>query len=175
MPENLAVKEPKMRVCTTKRFILISAETCRPPISGVRPKAEGKMSAKEIFFYMSKDPGAIVMLDPSSASLSEEEKQVYDELFSLLKKAALDESDVQKAKNCLEILSTPIGLHHPRAKEAITVFLQARKIPIPEIQKWAELLVEYAAEYAAKELLGQFKDEMDSLPEKTRQLLEKRN
>ena len=77
---------------------------------------------------MSKDPASLMIMNPSAQNLSTKEKRELDKLFTLFKEGALAKN-IGITKNCLEILSAPFGLLHPRREEAVEVLIRATKIP----------------------------------------------
>lgn len=121
--------ENRVRVSITKEIILISTE--KKTVSQTRfiPGEEVRLIAREIFEHMSIEPTSIMPYNPTSPSLSDEEKKALDELFSLFKEGAKDLNNITVAENCLEILSSPFGLLHSRRNESIDILKKATKMP----------------------------------------------
>lgn len=122
--------ENKVRVSMTKEIILVSTEsTKRVPQINFGPGEETRLTAREIFKQMSVDPVSMMPYNPTASSLSNEEKTALDELFSLIKDAATNLDNITVAENCLQILSSPFGLLHPRREESIDILKKATKMP----------------------------------------------
>lgn len=130
---------PKVRVMPTKPFHWFSTEG---GYHGTEFLPGGKMvmmTAEEIFAAMSKDPRSLTVMNPTAPTLSEEEKAALDELLDLLKAGALENENADAARNCLEILSSPLGLLHPRRLESVEMLKQA--LAIPELEDFSGQLI----------------------------------
>lgn len=127
--EHATKKENKVRAAIRKDIILIFTESASASQIIHKPGEEVKLTAREIFEQMSSDPSSIMPYNPTAKTVSFEEKRALDELFSLFKDAALNVNNITVAKNCMEILSSPFGLLHPRRNEAIGVLKKATGIP----------------------------------------------
>lgn len=126
---DVKTMENKVRVSITKEIILISIESNKALQTRFIPGEEVRLTAREIFEQMSIEPSSMMPYNPTSASLSDDEKMALDELFSMFKDAAMDLNNIIVAENCLEILSSPFGLLHTRRNESIDILKKATKIP----------------------------------------------
>jgi hypothetical protein len=122
-------KENKVRASVTKEVILISTENNAGSQTVILPGEVVRLTAKEIFGHMSVDPAGLMLFNPAAPSISDDERMALDELFSMFKNAALSTDDISVAENCLEILSSPFGLLHPRRNESVYILKEATKIP----------------------------------------------
>ena len=168
----MSQKPNKVRVSVTKEIILISTELGIPSRTRLIPGKEVKMTAKEIFDQMSKDPASLMPMNPTAKSLSVEEKNTLDELFTLLKDASLKTDNIDVAKNCLEILSAPFGLLHQKREEAVEVIIEATKIP--ELSSFANRLIEGSKKMLRGSLLCGDK-ETEEVAENLLKLIERNN
>lgn len=147
----------KVRVSITKEIILISTESKKASQTNFIPGDEVRLTAREIFEQMSIYPASMMPYNPTSLSLSDEEKIALDELFSLFKDAAMDLNNITVAENCLEILSSPFGLLHPRRNESIDILKKATKIP--KLASFANKLIIGSKEMLNGALLHKHTDE----------------
>lgn len=151
-------KENKVRVSIAKERILISIES-KQVTSQKRfiPGEEVRLTAREIFEQMSIEPNSMMPYNPTAPSISDEEKRALDELFSLFKDAAMDLNNITVAENCLEIISSPFGLLHPRRNESIDILKKATKIP--KLASFAKQLIIGSKEMLNDALLHRQTDE----------------
>ena len=150
-------KENRVRVTITKERMLIPTESKKASQTIYIPGEEVILTAREIFGQMSIDPTSMMPYNPTSPSLSDEEKIALDELFSLFKDAAMDLNNITIAENCLEILSSPFGLLHPRRNESIDTLKKATKIP--KLTSCANKLIIGSKEMLNSSLLYRHTDE----------------
>lgn len=129
----------KVRASITTQSVMLSADMER--VVSSKPVA-GEMillTAEEIYKSMSQDPGSLMPINPTAPSLSGEEKAALDELYSLFIEGAESE-DCKVKKNCLEIISSPFGLLHPRRIEGVSVL---KKAAAPsDTREFVEILIQ---------------------------------
>jgi hypothetical protein len=159
----------KVRAAVTERFTLLSADT--GAIVSSTPVASGTvllLTAEQIYAAMSKEPQSLMLMNPTAPSLSSEEKGALNELYSLFLEGAEGGGDNEK-RNCLEVLSSPFGLLHPRREEGVRVLKGA--VSFPGLEEFAQRLIKGSivtleasigcgheeTELAARKLIGLFK------------------